>query len=208
MPGKAVVVATGEKPGGQDFELSVDFVLWLVLDGEGDGFLDSLVVVVVFVWIDDVRHWLSGTTVVDVAVFIWVLPESSIDLVIVAIVTVVDLQLYEDVRVVTVGGSDDVRHDFSGTSDVVVFVDVCFWPLPSIDTSTVSNVFVTVLQLCDVVRVVTVGGSDDLRHDFSGTSDVVVFVDVCFSPLPSIDTSTVSNVFVTVLQLFFGGGGG
>ena len=93
------------------------------------------------------RHWLSGTTVVDVAVFIWVLPESSIDLVIVAIVTVVDLQLYEDVRVVTVGGSDDVRHDFSGTSDVVVFVDVCFWPLPSIDTSTVSNVFVTVLQL-------------------------------------------------------------
>ena len=152
------------------------------------------------------RHWLSGTTVVDVAVFIWVLPESSIDLVIVAIVTVVDLQLYEDVRVVTVGGSDDVRHDFSGTSDVVVFVDVCFSPLPSIDTSTVSNVFVTVLQLCDVVRVVTVGGSDDLRHDFSGTSDVVVFVDVCFWPLPSIDTSTVSNVFVTVLQLFFGGG--
>ena len=147
MPGKAVVVATGEKPGGQDFELSVDFELLLVLDGEGDGFLDSLVVVVVFVWIDDVRHWLSGTTVVDVAVFIWVLPESSIDLVIVAIVSVVDLQLYDDVRVVTVGGSDDVRHDFSGTSDVVVFVDVCFWPLPSIDTSTVSNVFVTVSQL-------------------------------------------------------------
>ena len=84
---------------------------------------------------------------VDVDVFIWVLPESSIDLVTVAIVSVVDLQLYDDVRVVTVGGSDDVRHDFSGTSDVVVFVDVCFSPLPSIDTSTVSNVFVTVLQL-------------------------------------------------------------
>ena len=48
LPGKAVDVATGEKPGGQDFELSVVFVLWLVLDGEGDGFLDSLVVVVVF----------------------------------------------------------------------------------------------------------------------------------------------------------------
>lgn len=29
LPGKAVVVATGEKPGGQDFELSVDFVLCL-----------------------------------------------------------------------------------------------------------------------------------------------------------------------------------
>ena len=49
LPGKAVVVATGEKPGGQDFELSVDFVLWVVLVGEGDGFLDSLVVVVVLV---------------------------------------------------------------------------------------------------------------------------------------------------------------
>ena len=51
LPGKAVVVATGEKPGGQDFELSVGFVLCPVLDGEGegDGFLDSLVVVVVFV---------------------------------------------------------------------------------------------------------------------------------------------------------------
>ena len=49
LPGKAVVVATGEKPGGQDFELSVDFVLWVVLVGEGDVFLDSLVVVVVFV---------------------------------------------------------------------------------------------------------------------------------------------------------------
>ena len=51
LPGKAVVVATGEKPGGQDCELSVDFVLCPVLDGEGegDGFLDSLVVVVVFV---------------------------------------------------------------------------------------------------------------------------------------------------------------
>ena len=49
LPGKAVVVATGEKPGGQDFELSVDFVLWFVLDGEGDGFLDSLAVVVVLV---------------------------------------------------------------------------------------------------------------------------------------------------------------
>lgn len=47
LPGKAVVVATGEKPGGQDFELSVDFVLWVVLVGEGDVFLDSLVVVVV-----------------------------------------------------------------------------------------------------------------------------------------------------------------
>merc|ERR1712130_661103 len=140
-------------------------------------------------------------TVVDVDVFIWVLPESSIDLVTVAIVSVVDLQLYDDVRVVTVGGSDDLRHDFSGTSDVVVFVDVCFSPLPSIDTSTVSNVFVTVLQPCDDVRVVTVGGSDEVRYDFSGTSDVVVFVDVCFWPLPSIDTSTVSNVFVTVLQL-------
>ena len=51
LPGKAVVVATGEKPGGQDFELSVDFELLLVLDGEGvdEGVLDSLVVVVVFV---------------------------------------------------------------------------------------------------------------------------------------------------------------
>ena len=49
MPGKAVVVATGEKPGGHDFELSVDFEVLLVLDGEGEGFLDSLVVVVVLV---------------------------------------------------------------------------------------------------------------------------------------------------------------
>lgn len=51
LPGKAVVVATGEKPGGQDFELSVEVELCLVLDGEGvgEGFLESLVVVVVFV---------------------------------------------------------------------------------------------------------------------------------------------------------------
>ena len=51
LPGKAVVVATGEKPGGHDFELSVDFELLLVLDGEGvdEGVLDSLVVVVVLV---------------------------------------------------------------------------------------------------------------------------------------------------------------
>jgi len=42
-------VAVGKKPGGQDIELSVDFVLWVVLVGEGDGFLDSLVVVVVLV---------------------------------------------------------------------------------------------------------------------------------------------------------------
>ena len=94
------------------------------------------------------------------------LPESSIDLVIVAIVSVVDLQLCDDVRVVTVGGSDDVRHDFSGTSDVVVFVDVCFSPLPSIDTSTVSNVFVTVLQL-----FLAGGGATVLR----GFRDLCVF---------------------------------
>ena len=197
----------GEKPGGQLFELSLDFDSSLdfevFLVGVDEFFvLEALFVVVVFVNSDEVRHDFSGTTVVVVAVFIWVLPEASIDLVTVAIVSVTVLQLFECVRVVTVGGSDDVRHDFSGTSEVVFFVDVCFSPLPSIDTSTVSNVFVTVLQLFECVRVVTVGGSDDVRHDFSGTSEVVFFVDVCFSPLPSIDTSTVSNVFVTVLQLF------
>ena len=156
------------------------------------------------------RHWLSGTTVVDVAVFIWVLPESSIDLVIVAIVSVVDLQLYDDVRVVTVGGSDDVRHDFSGTSDVVVFVDVCFWPLPSIDTSTVSNVFVTVLQLFFAGGGALVlfdpldFGVDDGEQLLPPRISVVVFVTsvVCFLPLRSVEVSCVTVVRVFVSQLF------
>ena len=138
------------------------------------------------------RHSLSGTTVVDVAVFIWVLPDSSIDLVIVAIVSVTDLQLYDDVRVVTVGGSDDVRHDFSGTSDVVVFVDVCFWPLPSIDTSTVSNVFVSVLQLFGL-------GVVDGEQRLLGISVVCTLVVVpANEPLESVTTSVSVIVFVLV----------
>ena len=125
------------------------------------------------------------------------LPDSSIDLVIVAIVSVTDLQLYDDVRVVTVGGSDDVRHDFSGTSDVVVFVDVCFWPLPSIDTSTVSNVFVTVLQLFGLGVV----DGEQLLPPWISFDDVVTAV-VCFLPLRSVDVTSVTYVRVFVSQLF------
>ena len=120
------------------------------------------------------------------------LPDSSIDLVIVAIVSVTDLQLYDDVRVVTVGGSDDVRHDFSGTSDVVVFVDVCFWPLPSIDTSTVSNVFVTVLQLFGL-------GVEDGEQRLLGISVVCTLVVVpATEPLESVTTTVSVTVFVLV----------
>ena len=74
---------------------------------------------------------------------------------------------------------------------------VCFWPLRSVDVTSVTYVRVLVSQLFGL-------GVDDGEQLLPPRISVVVFVTsfVCFWPLRSVDVSCVTVVLVFVSQLF------